>query len=163
MTRRPTRFHESCLVKTPEKQEPEISKRYSRDFFLCLIYMVGLLAKRGSATIFSVFGFFLHKTAANLPFTQRRRRIACVVDTDNETVATSAQQQWEHRHRRYYVNLEKDPSPESTMPVRAQCREYLNDFKGKLEITKMRCDNSCKKTGNKKSPQNNSPVSKYRS
>jgi hypothetical protein len=69
--------------------------------------------------------FFLHNTAANLPFTQwhrRHRRIACVVDTDNETVPveTSAQQQWEHRHRRYYVNLEKeDPSPESTMPVRA--------------------------------------------
>ncbi len=116
--------------------------------------------------IFSVLGFFLHKTAANLPFTQRRRRhrrIACVVDADNETVATSAQQQWEHRHRQYYVNLEKDLSPESTLPVRAQCREYLNDCEGKLEITKMRGDNSCKKTGNKKSPQNNSPVSKYRS
>ncbi len=102
---------------------------------------MGLLPKIGSATIFSVLGFFLHKTDANLPFTQRHRRhrrLACVVDTDNETVATSAQQQWEHRHRRYYVNLEKDPSPESTMPVRAYiCREYLNDFKGKLEITKM--------------------------
>jgi hypothetical protein len=110
---------------------------------------MGLLPKRGSATIFSVLGFFLHKTAANLPFTQRRRRhqrIACVVDTDNETEATSAQQQWEHRHRRYYVNLEKDPSPESTMPVRALSQiPHLNDCKGKLEIMKMRGDNSCKK------------------
>ncbi len=67
---------------------------------------MGLLPKRGSATIFSVLGFFLLKTAANLPFTQRRRRhrrIACVVDTDNETVATSAQQQWEYSVPRMYA------------------------------------------------------------
>jgi hypothetical protein len=48
--------------------------------------------------------------------------IACVVDTGDETVATSAQ----HNNGNidiggvmYYVNLEKDPSPESTKPVRA--------------------------------------------
>ncbi len=137
------RVHESCLVSTKDTGKNK-NGRSQKDIHVTSFFVWSIWYKiviwKGTVPR---HGFFLHKTAANLPFTQRRRRhrrIACVVDTDNETVATSARQLWHYWQRWCYINLEKDPSPESTMPVSAQCREYLNDFKGKLEITKIRGD-----------------------